>query len=100
LNCYNRALVADVKAEVNPMAANDYAELRGIICGRTIQLEHDAGLPEGQAVTVLLHPVAPLGTAGGIAEIAGAWADAGADLDDWLAEMRRGRDLSEDHPLP
>ncbi len=63
--------------------------LKGTIHGKTIELEHEAGLPDGQQVTLLLLPVLAAGA--GIRQSAGAWADAGEDLDTWLEEVQRGR---------
>jgi hypothetical protein len=70
--------------------------LRGVIHGNTIELDRDSGLPEGQAVTVTVQPVSPeerLAPGEGIRLSAGAWADGGEELDAWLEEMRRSRQL-------
>ena len=36
-------------------AVNDQSALRGIVHGKTTELDQDAGLPEGQPVTVVVH---------------------------------------------
>jgi hypothetical protein len=67
--------------------------LRGVIRGRTIELDGDAGLPDGQSVTVLLQPV-PEGDGDDATpeerfrRSCGAWADDAAGLDDYLRTMR------------
>lgn len=63
--------------------------LSGVINGKVIRLDSETGLPEGQAVTVVVRPVTTAGE--GIRASAGAWADAGADLEQWLEEWQRNR---------
>jgi hypothetical protein len=70
------------------------ALLKGVVHGRTIELEQDSGLPEGQPVTVLLRPVLAPGE--GIRQSAGGWAGAGDELDAWLEEIQRSR--QQDRP--
>lgn len=64
-------------------------DLHGVVRGKVIELDRDPGLPEGEAVVVVLRPV--LGPGDGIRRSAGAWADDGEDLDEFLAEARRSR---------
>jgi len=72
------------------MAMVDAAEdLRGIVRGKLIELERDPGLRDGEAVVVKLRPVLKPGE--GIQRSAGAWAPDGEGLDEFLAEVRRGR---------
>jgi hypothetical protein len=68
--------------------------LKGIIHGKSIELEQEPGLPDGQRVTVALQPALPPGE--GIRQSAGAWADAGEELDAWRIEMQRSRRRVED----
>jgi hypothetical protein len=68
--------------------------LKGIVRGKLIELEQESGLPDGQQVTVTVQPVLPPGE--GIRQSAGAWADAGEELDAWLDEMQRSR--QQDRP--
>jgi len=67
----------------------------GVVHGKTIELDLDTGLPEGQVVTVVLKPMLPVGE--GIRQSAGGWADAEADeLKEWLDEMQRSRQLERE----
>jgi hypothetical protein len=68
--------------------------LKGVVRGKLIELDQEPGLPDGQHVTVTLQPVLPPGE--GIRQSAGAWADAGEELDAWLQEMQRSR--QQDRP--
>jgi hypothetical protein len=63
--------------------------IKGVIHGRTIELREESGWPDGQEVDVAMWPVLPPGE--GIRQSAGAWEDAGEELDAWLEEMRRSR---------
>jgi hypothetical protein len=63
--------------------------LRGTVHGRTIQLDRDLGLPEGQVVTLVVRPV--LSSGEGIRQSAGAWSDDPAAVDAWLEQMQRSR---------
>lgn len=69
---------------------SEQSVLKGVIHGRQIELDQDSGWPDGQEVTVLVIPALPRGE--GIRQSAGGWADAGAELDLWLEEMRRSRE--------
>ena len=63
------------------------APLRGVIRGKTIELDTEPGLPDGQQVLVSVRRLLPSGE--GIRQSAGAWADAGESLDAWLEQVRR-----------
>jgi hypothetical protein len=67
----------------------------GIVHGRTIELSQESGLPEGQAVSVIVKPVEAqaehLPPGEGLRRAFGAWADEAAELDEFLAETRRLR---------
>ncbi len=75
---------------------NKAAVLRGTVRGRTIELEQESELPDGQEVTIVVQPLLPPGE--GIRRSAGAWADAGEALDAWLEESRRSRENSRPDP--
>jgi hypothetical protein len=68
--------------------------LKGVVHGKTIELEDESGLPDGQQVSVIVQPTTPVVTLApgeGIRQSAGAWADAGEELDAWLEELQRSR---------
>jgi hypothetical protein len=76
------------------------AVLKGVIRGRTIELEEEPGLPDGQSVAVTVQPAGeqPLIEKGrlppgeGIRRSAGAWADDPAGLDAYLKQLRQDRE--------
>lgn len=58
--------------------ASEPAVLKGVVRGRTVELEREAGLPDGQSVQVVLLPVGegtPLAPGEGIRRSAGGWAE-------------------------
>lgn len=63
--------------------------LKGVVHGKTIELEQEPGLPEGQVVTVLVTPVKTPGE--GISQSAGGWADSDHELEEWQTQMQHGR---------
>jgi hypothetical protein len=69
--------------------------LKGIVRGKTIELEREPGLPEGQAVTVVVQPLEGpaqrLPPGEGIRRSAGAWADDAEELDRYLEWNRQQR---------
>ena len=72
-------------------------EMRGSVQGRTVLLEDDPGLPDGQQVTVRLTPRPPSDEAGRIAllEAAGGWADHDVEgLDRYLEWNRQQRKVN------
>jgi hypothetical protein len=72
--------------------SNRTSIFRGVVRGRTIELEREPGLPDGQAVTVTVQAAAqPSARGEGVRLSAGAWADDQAGLDDFLEWNRRRR---------
>ncbi len=96
------------------------ASLKGIIRGKTIELESESGLPDGQVVSVTLRSVGESSLAAwlatppheldprlaealarirdlppgeGLRRSFGAWADEAAELDEYLEENRRRRKI-------
>ena len=69
----------------------------GIIRGKTIELDEAPSLPEGQDVTVEIQPTQ---WGDGIRASAGAWADAGPELDEWLRKMDDARHSGRSVALP
>jgi hypothetical protein len=75
------------------MATNS-SDLRGVVHGKTIELEQEPGFPDGQKVSVTVKPVENrLPPGEGIRRSAGAWSDDPEGLDRWLEEMQRSRQL-------
>jgi hypothetical protein len=64
-------------------------QLRGIIHGKTIELDAEPGLPDGEPVSVTVQRLLPAGE--GIRQSAGAWADAGDDLESWFSRVEQLR---------
>jgi hypothetical protein len=74
--------------------------LKGVIHGRTIELEVEPGLPDGQSVAVTVEPFVEqarrLPPGEGIRRSAGAWGDDPETADEFLREVRQMRD--QDRP--
>ncbi len=73
--------------------------LRGTVHGKTIELEAEPGLPEGQQVTVTLQPVprqqtAPEDPREALKRAAGSWSDDPEGLDRFLEWNRQQRKLN------
>ena len=73
-------------------------ELRGVIHGKTIELQDELGLPDGEAVAVSVRRMLPPGE--GIRRYAGSWADGGEELDRWMEGVYRDRDNDREEPKP
>ncbi len=71
-------------------------ELRGVIHGKTIELQEELGLPDGETVSVIVRRMLPPGE--GIRRSAGSWADGGEELDRWLEGVYRDRDNDREEP--
>jgi len=56
--------------------------LKGTIQGKTIELEQESGLPDGQKVSVTLRPESPPGA--GLRASFGSWADDAEEVDHFL----------------
>lgn len=68
--------------------------LRGVIRGNTIVLEHPLDVPDGQEVSVTVSTHLAKTPAGeGLRRSFGAWADAGDELEEFLARIRAERHL-------
>jgi hypothetical protein len=77
--------------------------LRGVIHGKTIELEKTPDLPDGQPVTIIVQPVeesGPRQPGGGISRSAGGWADDPEGLDQYLDWNRRQRKIGRGEILP
>jgi hypothetical protein len=74
--------------------SNGQTILKGVVHGRTIELESESGFPEGQHVTVSVQPTdnaPPLQPGEGIRRSAGAWRDDVDGLDEFLEWNRDQR---------
>ena len=66
--------------------------LKGVVRGRSIELEGEPGLPDGQPVTVTLQVMEAQPAPGhGLRLSAGTWADDAAGLEQFLEWNRRRR---------
>jgi hypothetical protein len=79
--------------------SNTPTVLRGTVHGKTIELEAESGLPEGQQVTVSLEPTSARQPAGDSAlealkRAAGGWSDDPEGLDRFLEWNRQQRKLN------
>lgn len=78
------------------MTTNSHVH-RGVIHGKTIELDDETGLPDGQHVTITVQPVkadqSSLAPGEGIRRSAGAWADDPEGLDEFLEWNRQQRKI-------
>jgi hypothetical protein len=72
--------------------------IKGVVRGRTIELEREPGLPDGQVVSVLLRPEQPAGV--GLRRAFGAWAEGAGELDAFLEQVRKDREGQRPEPTP
>ena len=63
---------------------------KGVVHGRTIELEREPGFPEGKAVSVVLRPALQPGE--GLRQSFGAWRDDAAGLEGFLKGVYRDRE--------
>lgn len=67
---------------------------KGVVHGKTIELDQEPGLPDGQPVTVTVQPT-PIGRklppGEGLRRAFGAWSEDAAELDEYLAWNRQQR---------
>ncbi len=73
--------------------------MKGIVHGKTIELEDEPGLPDGQKVSVTVEPVSPASSPTSpdalesLRRAAGTWADDTEELDrylEWNRQQRKG----------
>lgn len=76
--------------------------LKGVVHGRTIELENEPGLPDGQAVTVIVDVIAPETDQAkfeAFKRAAGGWAnDDPEGLEQYLEQTRRQRKIRREIP--
>jgi hypothetical protein len=77
---------------------------RGVVHGKTIELDEETGLPDGQEVSVLVQPVKPdeqrLSPGEGLRRAFGGWAEDAEELDAFLAWNRQQRKMSRPEITP
>ncbi len=76
---------------------NSPASFNGTIHGRTIELQQDSGLPDGQKVIVTLQALPAAGNLApgeGLRRAFGACADEAEDLDKYLEWNRQNRKIN------
>jgi hypothetical protein len=85
---------------------NEATAFKGIIHGKTIELEREPGIPDGQEVTVTVHPSAPtkeapnrLSPGEGIRRSSGAWAEDAEELDRYLESVHERRRAIQRRPI-
>ncbi len=80
---------------------SDLPLLRGIVHGKMIELDQDAGLPENQPVSVVVQPLADVASPGdGLKRSFGGWAEDADDLDEYLKWSRQQRKASRSGTEP
>jgi len=70
---------------------------KGVVHGKTIELDQEPGLPDGQQVTVTVQPtdgIQKLPPGEGLRRSFGAWAEDAEELDRFLEWNRQRRKLS------
>lgn len=68
--------------------------IKGVVHGKTVELERESGLPDGQQVSVTMRPAGEVGTlppGEGLKRAFGAWAEDADELDKYLEWNRRQR---------
>ena len=77
---------------------------RGVIHGKTIELDEDTGLSDGQEVNVLVQPVEAgeqhLPPGEGLRRAFGGWAEDAEELDAYLEWNRQQRKMSRPEIAP
>jgi hypothetical protein len=76
------------------MATNSNVH-RGVVHGKTIELDEETGLPDGQEVSIMVQPVKPdeqrLPPGEGLRRAFGGWAEDAEELDKYLEWNRQQR---------
>ena len=77
--------------------ATEIVTIKGVVHGRTVELEREPGLPDGQQVKVTMEPSGEGGTlppGEGLKRAFGAWAEDAEQLDKYLEWNRQQRKRS------
>ncbi len=70
--------------------------VKGVVRGRTVELDDEPGLPEGQPVSVVLRPALPPGE--GLRRSFGAWASEARELHQFIEGVYRDREDERAEP--
>ena len=77
---------------------------RGVVYGKTIELDEETGLSDGQEVNVIVQPVGPgepcLPPGEGLRRAFGGWAEDAEALDAYLEWNRQQRKISRPEMAP
>lgn len=68
-----------------------FTNIRGVVRGRTIQLDEDLSVPDGETVTVTIAYEKSSRSKDSLMAAAGSWADDDEGLDDFLEWNRQQR---------
>ena len=85
---------------------SDSGVFKGVVHGKTIELDQEPGLPEGQEVQVTVEPVragageGPLPRCEGLRRAFGAWAEDAEELDKYLEWNRQQRKIGRPEMEP
>lgn len=76
--------------------AGESVVVKGVVRGKTIELEREPGLPDGQEVTITMQSSGPrrLPPGEGLRRAFGGWADEAEELDKFLEWNRQQRKRS------
>lgn len=73
--------------------------LKGVVHGKTIELEQDSGLPDGQVVAVSLRPAGEIPQ--GLIDSFGGWSDDPEGLDEYIRQVYKDRETDpRNEPIP
>ena len=76
----------------------DAVIVKGIVHGKTIELDREPGIPEGQVVSVVLRLALPPGE--GLRRSFGAWAEDAGELGPFVEGVYRDREDDRPEPRP
>jgi hypothetical protein len=79
---------------------------QGVVHGKIIELDSELGLPDGQRVALVVHPLKAassgdsLSPGEGLRQAFGSWAEGGDELDEYLEWNRRQRKITRPEIKP
>lgn len=73
--------------------------LKGVVRGKTIELEQEVGLPDGQAVNVSVRPAGQIPQ--GLLDSFGGWSDDPEGLEEYIRQVYKDRETDpRNEPMP